>query len=67
MKLIISVKNDSYSFYIPKKDLESTVIKHENKKVFGGQFTLENGMVLYIEPVDEMPVFPKTFEAKRID
>lgn len=66
MKVIVSFKNNEYSFYIPKKDMESKVIEIEREGLFGGTFTLENGMKLYIEPQNDNIEFPKTFEARKV-
>ncbi|MBB5022330.1 putative nitrogen fixation protein NifT [Desulfurispira natronophila] len=66
MKVTISKSGEKYSAYIAKKDLEEQVVTVLPEGVFGGTFTLANGWQLYIEPMDEMPTLPKTFNAKKL-
>jgi probable nitrogen fixation protein FixT len=67
MKVTITRKGNEYYAYIAKKDLESKIIDIKDTGSFGGLITLENGWKIYIEPHDEMPKLPKTFDAKKID
>ncbi|ADU65438.1 putative nitrogen fixation protein NifT [Desulfurispirillum indicum] len=66
MKIILSKSNDTYSVYVPKKDLEESVVDIAPEGGFGGTFTLANGWQLYIEPMDEEPRLPKTLDAKKL-
>ena len=66
MKIIINKNGGEYSVYVPKKDLEAPVIEYEMEGAFGGTFTLSNGWKLYIPPMSEEPVLPKTVDAKVI-
>jgi probable nitrogen fixation protein FixT len=67
MKVTIAQRDNEYFAYIAKKDLESKIIDIKNAGLFGGLLTLENGWKIYIEPHDEMPKLPKTFDAKKIN
>ena len=67
MKVTITQKDETYYAYIAKKDLEAKIIDMKQSGAFGGLLTLENGWKIYIEPHDEMPKLPKTFDAKKID
>ncbi len=55
------------TLYIPKKDLEETVvsIEHELPDCWGGKFTLADGSSYFIEPLKEPPSLPITLRAKR--
>ena len=66
MKVMISKKGEGYSLYIPKKDLEAKVTQTDPNHVFGGEWELENGLRLLIDPLEEMPKLPATFRAKKL-
>ncbi|MYM62508.1 putative nitrogen fixation protein NifT [Pseudomaricurvus sp. HS19] len=55
------------TLYVPKKDLEETVvaIEHDSEDKWGGEFTLADGSAYYIEPLSEPPRLPITLRAKR--
>lgn len=69
MPSVMIRKNDSgqMTLYVPKKDLEETVvsIEHETEEKWGGQFTLADGSAYYIEPLTAPPTLPITLRAKR--
>ncbi|MCX8084017.1 MAG: putative nitrogen fixation protein NifT [Calditerrivibrio sp.] len=67
MKVTINKKSDGLYAYVAKKDLESKIVDIKQDGAFGGVFTLENGWKLYIEPQDELPKLPKTFDAKKLE
>ena len=66
MKIMVSKKEDAYSVYIPKKDLESKVVSTEPGVVFGGVWELANGMKLQLDPLEAEPQLPKTLNAKKL-
>ena len=66
MKVMVSKKEYGFSVYIPKKDLEAKVVKTDPAFVFGGQWDLEGGLSLYLEPLPKEPKFPITLEAKKL-
>ena len=55
------------TLYVPKKDLEETVvaIEHDCSDKWGGEFTLADGSAYYIEPLSAPPQLPITLRAKR--
>ena len=55
------------TLYVPKKDLEETVvsIEHDTPEKWGGEFTLADGSAYYIQPLEEKPRLPITLRAKR--
>ena len=55
------------TLYVPKKDLEETVvsIEHDTPEKWGGEFTLADGSAYYIEPLDTPPTLPITLRARR--
>lgn len=63
MKVTLNKKGDVYSVYVPKKDLEEVVVEIEQKGVFGGLFTLNNGWILEFPELEEEPDLPQTFNA----
>jgi nitrogen fixation protein NifT len=66
MKITLRKTADKLTVYIPKKDMEQAVVQFDREGVFGGTLTLANGWKLYLEPMDEEPSLPKTFEARKL-
>jgi probable nitrogen fixation protein FixT len=66
MKVTIRENGGTLSVYIPKKDTEAKVTFTDPKHVFGGTWELQNGMRLYIEPMEDMPKLPCTLEARKL-
>lgn len=67
MKVTISRDpNGAYRAYIPKKDLETSVIELRPQGTWGGVFVLENGWEIEIPAQDEHPNLPRTFNARRV-
>jgi len=66
MKITLRKSGDRLTVYIPKKDMEQDVVQFDREGVFGGTLTLSNGWKLYLEPMNEEPSLPKTFEARKI-
>ncbi|MBB3103896.1 putative nitrogen fixation protein NifT [Azomonas macrocytogenes] len=56
------------TFYIPKKDLEETVVslEHDRPDCWGGEVALSDGSTYYLEPLSAPPKLPITLRAKRV-
>lgn len=56
------------SFYVPKKDLEETIISLEfdTTEKWGGAVELSDGSKYYLEPMSGAPKLPITLRAKRL-
>lgn len=56
------------SFYLPKKDLEETIVSLEfdSEDKWGGELALADGESYYIEPLDARPKLPISLRAKRM-
>jgi nitrogen fixation protein NifT len=54
------------SAYVPKKDLEETVVAQEHPGLWGGTVTLSNGWVLALPAMAEGTRLPITVEARRL-
>lgn len=59
----------SYSFYLPKRDLEDAIVAMEfdSADKWGGEIRLNNGGVYYIEPQAVPARFPISLRARRVD
>ena len=55
------------SLYVPKKDLEESIVsmEFETDQKWGGEVELGDGSKYYIEPMEGEPSFPITLRAKR--
>ncbi len=58
-----------YVFYLPKRDLEDTIISMEfdTPEKWGGEIKLNNGGAYLIEPQPAPERLPYTVRAKRLD
>ena len=58
-----------YVFYLPKRDLEDTIVSMEfdTPEKWGGEIKLNNGGSYLIEPQALPPRFPISLRAKRLD
>ncbi len=56
------------TLYVPKKDLEETVVslEHEGPEKWGGELELADGSRFFLEPMDAAPKLPITLRAKRL-
>jgi nitrogen fixation protein NifT len=54
------------SAYVPKKDLEETIVAQEHEALWGGTVTLSNGWVLALPEMDSSTRLPITVEARRL-
>jgi nitrogen fixation protein NifT len=63
-----SEKGD-YVFYLPKRDLEDTIVSMEfdTPEKWGGEIKLNNGGTYYIEPQTAPERLPYSLRAKRLD
>ena len=59
----------SYQFYLPKRDLEDTIISMEfdTPEKWGGEIRLNNGGMYYIDPQPAPARLPYSVRAKRLD
>lgn len=59
----------SYQFYLPKRDLEDTIVSMEfdTPEKWGGEIRLNNGGTYYIEPQAAPARLPYSVRAKRLD
>ncbi|MDY6828609.1 MAG: putative nitrogen fixation protein NifT [Pseudomonadota bacterium] len=59
--------NGELTCYIAKKDLEAAVvsIEHDRSDCWGGELTLSDGSVYYLEPLSVPPELPITLRARR--
>jgi nitrogen fixation protein NifT len=64
---MIRENDGQMTLYVPKKDLEETVVSIEYSEPtrWGGEVKLADGSSYYIEPLSEMPSLPITLRAKR--
>jgi nitrogen fixation protein NifT len=55
-------------FYLPKKDLEESILSLEfnSPERWGGELKLADGQCYYIEPLDAEPKLPISVRAKRM-
>lgn len=58
-----------YVFYLPKRDLEDTIVSMEfdTPQKWGGEIRLANGGSYYIEPQQAPERLPCSLRAKRLD
>ena len=59
----------SYQFYLPKRDLEDTIVSMEfdTPEKWGGEIKLNNGGSYYIEPQQAPARLPYSVRARRLD
>ena len=59
----------TYSFYLPKRDLEDTIVSMEfdTPEKWGGEIKLNNGGAYFIEPQAAPDRLPYSVRAKRLD
>lgn len=66
--MINRTESGGLSFYIPKKDLEESIVslEFEGPGRWGGEVVLADGGRYFLEPMDEPPRLPITLRAKRL-
>jgi nitrogen fixation protein NifT len=52
--------------YVPKKDLEETIVAMEYPGMWGGSVTLSNGWQLRLPEMEAGTVLPVTVDARRV-
>jgi len=59
----------AYVFYLPKRDLEDTIVSMEfdTPEKWGGEIKLNNGGAYFIEPQPAPERLPYSVRAKRLD
>ncbi len=65
----VMIRKDSrgaLSAYVPKKDLEESIVSMENPAMWGGLVTLSNGWQLQLPEMAAGTSLPVTVEARRV-
>ncbi|MFL5284674.1 MAG: putative nitrogen fixation protein NifT [Rhodopila sp.] len=65
MKVMIRQSGNVLSAYVPKKDLEETIVEKEHETLWGGWVRLRNGWVLELPAMDPAPRLPITVNARK--
>ena len=67
--IMIRRNEKGYSFYMPKRDIEDSIVSMEfdTPEKWGGEIKLGNGGSYYIEPQVAPPRLPYSVRARRID
>lgn len=65
MKVMIRRAEGILSAYVPKKDLEESVVETERDSLWGGWIKLANGWVLELPEMAEDTRLPITVEARK--
>jgi nitrogen fixation protein NifT len=65
MKVMIRRVGDALSAYVPKKDLEESVVAVEHDSLWGGWIKLRNGWILDLPAMDPAPKLPITVNARK--
>jgi nitrogen fixation protein NifT len=65
MKVMIRQSGNVLSAYVPKKDLEETIVEKELETLWGGWVKLKNGWVLELPAMDPAPRLPITVNARK--
>lgn len=66
MKLTFRNTENGLSAYLAKKDMEYKVEETDPNHAFGGEILLEEGLKVYVEPMDPAPRFPITLKVKKL-
>lgn len=66
MKVTIGKRDDGYSVYVAKRDLEEPIIDMEKAGLWGGWIQLGNGWRLALPEMATQVRLPITIEARRI-
>jgi nitrogen fixation protein NifT len=64
MKVMLRRSATGLSVYVPKKDLEESVVEHQHEQLWGGWIRLKNGWVLQLPDLAADTRLPITVEAK---
>jgi nitrogen fixation protein NifT len=67
MKVMLrKTASGAISAYVPKKDLEETIVTMESPGMWGGLVTLSNGWQLQLPEMDAATRLPITVEARKV-
>jgi len=64
--MIRRTSSGTLSAYVPKKDLEETIVAMEHPHMWGGCVTLSNGWQLQLPEMASGTSLPITVEARRV-
>lgn len=64
MKVMIRRASSGLSVYVPKKDLEESVVELQHEHLWGGWIRLKNGWVLELPALEPDTRLPITVNAK---
>jgi nitrogen fixation protein NifT len=64
MKVMIRRSSSGLSAYVPKKDLEESVVEVQHEQLWGGWIRLKNGWVLELPAMPATTTLPITVNAK---
>lgn len=65
MKVMVRRAAGQLSVYVPKKDLEESVVEQESETLWGGWVRLSNGWVLELPEMAADTRLPITVEARK--
>ena len=65
MKIMIRRAGTKLSAYVPKKDLEETIVEVQHEQLWGGWVRLKNGWVLDLPELAPDTKLPITVNAKK--
>jgi nitrogen fixation protein NifT len=65
MKVLIRRGTDGLSAYVPKKDLEVSIVAQEHESLWGGWVRLQNGWVLDLPVLASETPLPITVNARK--
>lgn len=65
MKVMIRRSPQGLSAYVPKKDLEESIVEFEHATLWGGWVRLKNGWVLDLPALAPETALPITVNAKK--
>jgi nitrogen fixation protein NifT len=64
MKIMIRRSSTGLSIYVPKKDLEESIVAMEKESMWGGWIRLKNGWVLELPSMAVDTALPVTVNAR---
>jgi nitrogen fixation protein NifT len=65
MKVMIRRSEQGLAAYIPKKDLEESIVASEHADLWGGWVRLKNGWMLDLPTMAISPTLPVTVNARK--
>jgi nitrogen fixation protein NifT len=65
MKVMIRRTASGLEAYVPKKDLEETIVETEKPGLWGGWIRLGNGWIMDLPEMEEEPRLPITVNARK--